>query len=596
MNRHDTLLQAVNLAAEQFLILGNWEESINESLRLLGEAAGVSRVYIIKNDTESGDGRSTGQLLYEWSASGTAPLSENPEFQNVPYKKTGHKYWQEATDPDRSGNSLFNVSPGKIKKVFFHQDVKSSVIIPIIINSSSWGLIGFDSDQEESQWSGLEINVLKTAANILAGALQRQELENILRDSRARYRAVVDDQTEMICRYKFDGTLTFANDAFCRCFGKKRRDLIGHHLGRIVSPQCQDRIEQHISLLDQQIPVLTMNHQVKLPNGETRWHQWTDRAIFDENGNLLEYQAVGRDINDLKLAEQALQKIRDNLEQRVEEHTAALKRTYNRLIQTERIASLGLLVAGIAHEINNPNNFISFNIPILRDYLQEIITIVDHYAEEHRDYELFGMPYSEFRKDLFKLLNNIVHGSNRISSTVSRLREFARPQGNEDLRLVNLKPVIEQSIELCQSQIRKRVKTLDVHVPRDLPLININPQIIEQVLINLLTNAAQAADKENSWIKVSVELGETEKNYVILEVKDNGCGISCKSSREIFDPFYTTKGTEMGTGLGLYISRNLIEGLGGHIEVKSKLGEWSTFRVILPKLKQGLKQNRTDSD
>jgi signal transduction histidine kinase len=364
----------------------------------------------------------------------------------------------------------------------------------------------------------------------------------------------------------------------------------------MVSSQWLDRIEQHISLLDQKIPVLTMNHQVKLPCGGTRWHQWTDRAIFDEHGILIEYQAVGRDINDLKLAEQALQKVRDNLEQRVEEHTAALKRTYNRLIQTERIASLGLLVAGIAHEINNPNNFITFNIPILRDYLQEIMTIVDSYAGGKENYELFGMPYPEFRKDLFKLLNNIEHGSNRISSTVSRLREFARPQGNENLRFVNLRPVIEQSIELCQSQVKKRVQILSVHIPQNLPLIHINPQIIEQVLINLVTNAAQAADKENSWIKVGVELGETEKDYIILEVKDNGCGISSKFDKEIFDPFYTTKGTEMGTGLGLYISKNLIESLDGRIEMKSKLGEGSTFRVILPKLKQGQKQNRHISD
>lgn len=520
LNRRDALLQAVNFAAEQFLLLGNWEESIHETLKLLGEAAEVSRVYIIKHHAEPDDERLTGQLLYEWTAPDIVPLSNNPEFQDFQYKEKGFKHWKEALEMGCSVCSLPSESPGTTRRNPFLQDIKPFVIIPIIINSISWGLIGFDNIQEEFHWSELEIEVLKTAANIIAGAIQRQQLENILRRSRARYRAVVDDQTEMICRYKVDGTLTFINDAYCRYFGKKRRDLIGHPLREIVSPQCQDRIEKHISLLDQKNPVLTMNHQVNFPNGETRWHQWTDRAIFDENGNLIEYQAVGRDISDLKRAEQALQKIRDDLEQRVEERTATLKRTCNRLIQTEKIASLGLLVAGIAHEINNPNNFITFNIPILKDYLQEIITIIDSYAENHQGYKLFGMPYSEFRKDLFKLLNNIEHGSNRISSTVSRLREFASPQGNEDLRLVNLRPVIEQSIELCQSQVKKRVTTLEVNIPQNLPLININPQIIEQVLINLLTNAAQAADKKNSWIKVSVELGEAEKDYFILEVKD----------------------------------------------------------------------------
>jgi len=251
------------------------------------------------------------------------------------------------------------------------------------------------------------------------------------------------------------------------------------------------------------------------------------------------------------------------------------------LMQSEKLASLGLLVSGIAHEINNPNNFIAFNIPILRDYLSEMTPIMDAYADNHPDYELSGMRYEEFRSDLFKLVGNMEHGSKRINATVTTLKEFSRRKDGLEKQQVNLKTVIEKGVAICQSQIKKVVQEFDVNIPQNLPDIYSDPDVLEQVIINLLINAAQAADKEESWVRLNVSESDNRQEQVVIEISDNGSGMDEATKEKIFDPFFTTKDPGEGTGLGLYICHSRVEAMGGRIEVDSEKRVGSTFRVIL---------------
>jgi signal transduction histidine kinase len=251
------------------------------------------------------------------------------------------------------------------------------------------------------------------------------------------------------------------------------------------------------------------------------------------------------------------------------------------LMQSEKLASLGFLVSGVAHEINNPNNFITFNLPILRDYLKELMPIIDDYTKDHQGFELFRMSYPEFRKDIFKLLDNIEHGSSRINATVSGLREFSRTKDKKERVLVDIRQVTEKGIAICQGKIRRMVKSFEVNIPEDLPQIYTDPEALEHVLVNLLINAGQAADKEDSWIRLSVRLGNTRRDHLIIEVSDNGCGMDEETMGKIFDPFFTTKPSGKGTGLGLSVCHTQVESLGGRIEVESEPGKGSTFRVIL---------------
>jgi C4-dicarboxylate-specific signal transduction histidine kinase len=255
----------------------------------------------------------------------------------------------------------------------------------------------------------------------------------------------------------------------------------------------------------------------------------------------------------------------------------------DRIRQSEKMASIGILVSATAHEINNPNNFISFNIPILKEYLEELIPIIDEFVSDDHRREFCQMPYDDFRKDLFKILDNIEHGSERISAFVANLKEFTYSDKNRIDKWIDLSAVIQKAIDLCEKKVLKNVRTLSVEIPQNFPHILCDPYALQHILINLLINAAQAANKEDAWIKLSVSKGQTQSDHIIIEVSDNGCGMDEKTKQHLFDPFFTTKSIGEGTGLGLYVCYTLIGELGGRIDVDSEPGKGSTFKVILQK-------------
>ncbi|MDD2463172.1 MAG: PAS domain S-box protein [Desulfobulbus sp.] len=251
------------------------------------------------------------------------------------------------------------------------------------------------------------------------------------------------------------------------------------------------------------------------------------------------------------------------------------------LIQREKLASLGLLVAGVAHEINNPNNFIFFNIPILRSYLQFLLPIVDQYADTRPDLLVFNRPYPDFRQDCFTLLDNIEHGSKRINQIVGNLREFVRERGQGKKQHIDAKWVVEKAVNICQGRIKKSVRHFTTDLAEGLPSLLSDPLALEQIVVNLLINAVQSMDKEDSQIHIKLSMHDSLPGELVIEVRDNGCGMDHLTRLRIFDPFYTKKPAGDGTGLGLTICDQLINELGGRIEVSSELGKGSTFQVLM---------------
>jgi signal transduction histidine kinase len=258
------------------------------------------------------------------------------------------------------------------------------------------------------------------------------------------------------------------------------------------------------------------------------------------------------------------------------------KQIERRLIQSEKMASLGVLVSSIAHEINNPNNFVSFNIPILREYTMEIIPYLDKYAAEQPDFELCNMPYAEFRQDIFKLINNVENGSRRISTFISNLRQYSQGGPIKAFKWLDLAVLIDKVLAIIQTEINKTVKILKKSICVNFPKIYSDGLAIEQILTNLLMNAAQAVEGENSRVELNVVPSDDLLESLVIEVSDNGCGMDDDTQLEIFNPFFTTKSAGGGTGLGLYVCHNLVKGLGGRLEVESEVGKGSTFRLTLP--------------
>jgi PAS domain S-box-containing protein len=189
--------------------------------------------------------------------------------------------------------------------------------------------------QEVVKLQEKQCELLESKSEIEKQVSDRQNAENALRESEARYRAIVEDQSELICRYLPDGKFTFVNQAYCRYFGVQPEDLLGNSFMPLIPEADREIFQEQYASMSPEKPVFTCEHRVILPLGEIRWQQWIDRAIFDQNGEIVEYQAAGRDVTDRKQAEIALQQLNAELEQRVEQRT----QRYEQAVLTSKLTA-----------------------------------------------------------------------------------------------------------------------------------------------------------------------------------------------------------------------------------------------------------------
>ncbi len=249
------------------------------------------------------------------------------------------------------------------------------------------------------------------------------------------------------------------------------------------------------------------------------------------------------------------------------------------LQQADKLASLGQLVSGIGHEINNPNQFIRGNIKILKQALDDILPIVDDYYSSHPDLKIARLDYNFFREHVMVLVDDMSHGSERIKGIVEGLRNFVRKDEGLLVDKVDINTLIEASTRLVHNQVHKRAD-IELDLAGNVPVFTGNSQKIEQVLINLIVNAGDAMPEDKKGlIKVRTRM---EKGFVVVEVEDNGKGMNQSVLRQIFDPFFTTKRAQGGTGLGLAIAYKIVGEHGGNISVKSKPGVGTTFTIRIP--------------
>ena len=256
------------------------------------------------------------------------------------------------------------------------------------------------------------------------------------------------------------------------------------------------------------------------------------------------------------------------------------KRTYEQqLQQADKLASLGQLVSGIGHEINNPNQFIRGNVKIIQQAMDDILPILDAHAAEHPDLKIARLKYDFFRDHIGTLISDMANGSERIKRIVEALKRFARKDEGELIDKVDVNTVIDESARLVHNQVHK-FADIELDLASELPPFTGNAQKLEQVLINLIINASQAMPEgRRGTITVATR---HEDGDVVITVADDGKGMSERTLKQIFDPFFTTKRAKGGTGLGLSIVYRIIEEHHGRIAVSSQPGQGTTFTITLP--------------
>ncbi len=311
----------------------------------------------------------------------------------------------------------------------------------------------------------------------------------------------------------------------------------------------------------------------------------------------------------LKKSQEELSRHRDHLEQLVTKRTAELARINKQLeadikarkkaekeaeqrrrqlIEADKMVSLGILVAGVAHEINNPNNFITMNAPILHRAWEDFLPILEAHYQEHGDFSVAGIPFSEMREHIPELFSGILDGSERIRRIVFNLRDYAR-QGISDMNQdVDLNTALRAALVLLANPLKKATDHLTINYGEGLPPVRGNFQRTEQVIINLLQNAYQSLASPDKQLTVST--GQDSKtSTVFVEITDQGGGISPKNLKRILDPFFTTKRDGGGSGLGLSISAGIMEEHGGRLEFDSQPGKGTIARAVFPMTVSGKK-------
>jgi PAS domain S-box-containing protein len=250
-------------------------------------------------------------------------------------------------------------------------------------------------------------------------------------------------------------------------------------------------------------------------------------------------------------------------------------------LHNARLASIGVLAAGVAHEINNPNNAIQFNASLVSRAWKDVAPILREYYEEHGDFALGGLPFSEARESFNRLLSEITANSDRIRRIVQNLKYMARQDAGDRNESVDIQQILEATVMILHNQIQKHTDDFTLEVSEGLPLVQGNSQQIEQVFLNTILNALQALSDRSKGVHVRAEFAADE-NEIRITIRDEGCGISERDLGRLTEPFFTTRTDTGGTGLGLSICRSIIEKHGGTIGFASRLGEGTTVTITFP--------------
>jgi polar amino acid transport system substrate-binding protein len=250
-----------------------------------------------------------------------------------------------------------------------------------------------------------------------------------------------------------------------------------------------------------------------------------------------------------------------------------------RLIDADKMASLGQLAAGFAHEISNPNQAIALCGQVLEDAWPDISGILDHHAAEAGDYSLGGDAYSEMRLTLQRCVSSLASSSRRIQATVDALKQFALLEDDEAMIPTEVNLVVQAALRLAAPLLRKATEKAEVTLGAGMPRVMGRPRRLEQVVLDLVKNACQALPERSRALAVRTY---AEDGFVILEVEDQGIGMDADELRRAREPFYTTRRAAGGLGLGLSTAHDIVTQHAGRMDIRSIAGKGTCVVVRLP--------------
>ncbi|MBF0645578.1 PAS domain S-box protein [Desulfuromonas acetoxidans] len=453
---------------------------------------------------------------------------------------------------------------------------------------------GFQMDSND------EIGKLIKAFNKMSSQLQQTTV------SRDYYDCIVESMREAMMIISSEGLIKSANQSTCALLGYSCEELVDQPVEVILPSNWQ---KGAFNINDFSKPTLLMDKNDRgcffliAKSGKKIAVSLSSSPMLDDDGGVLSLIWVAQDITQRREMERRLQQafeeswaMAENLEeqnlvlsksqQKLEEAYAELKASQLIILQQEKMASVGLLAAGMAHEVNNPIGFINSNLNSLKKYLEKMLSFI-----EAQEKALNEFPDSEGKQevavlrkklkldflleDCRELIDESLNGAERVRNLVQNLKTFSRADQAEEAK-VDLNDCLESTISIIWNELKYKV-TLNRDYG-ELPLTLCYAQKMNQVFMNILVNAAHSIDKKG---EITIKTRH-EDDHIRIWITDTGCGIPEENLKKIFEPFYTTKEVGTGTGLGMSIAYEIIEQHQGKIYVTSEVGGGTTFMIDLP--------------
>jgi two-component system NtrC family sensor kinase len=437
----------------------------------------------------------------------------------------------------------------------------------------------------------------KYIVGVIHDITDRKRTEEALRQSEKRFRLVAQSANDAFITFDSTGNILFWNVMAEKMFGYKAGEMLGKDITVIISKRFRDeftnvmRMSIHAMkkvITSEFTPIGRTAQMMGLRKDAREFPVEISTSIWESEGKHL-CTSIIRDITERKHMEDSLRREAEELRRaRMEREKAyiELKTTQTHVLQQEKMASIGLLAAGVAHEINNPMGFISSNLGTLKKYLDkrsEYMAALERLVEQVKDQaaqaelkeKRTALKIDFIAEDIKDLIKESLEGADRVKKIVQDLKSFSRVDQSE-YKHANINECIETTINIVWNELKYKATVNKEY--GEIPLTKCYPQQLNQVFMNLLVNAAHAIEKQGV---ITIRTWR-EDSFILASITDTGCGMEPGIVNRIFEPFFTTKEVGKGTGLGLSITYDIVKKHGGEITVQSAPGKGTTFTVRIP--------------